>query len=768
MGFFPARMTRLLVGGHKDHLAGAIETLHAEGAIHLEDFEDPTGTTSIGSPLPSGAAVSEQLVKVRGLLKALDVAEDVAPSGPVDPGHTLAQAEQATAAVVDRANAHRADWVALESEESALAPYGGLDIELSALTGLTSVKVYVGQARSDPAAALQAAGVSAEVQAVHGPAGFAVAAIVPAKEAAAAEKALQSAGFSSGALPSGRSGTPASRLASIAAEKSRLQSSLASSEADLARLRAEWAPRLVSAERALSGEVEKTQAPLKFGVTAATFHLEGWIPRSAANRVKNALAAKFGDALYVEDLGDVPRHEAAAHGHASGGHGLAADTHASVPAPSAAAATGMPAGHETDAGDHSHEDSHEHHTVEPEDEPPIHLENPKPARPYEWMLGLLASPRYGEIDPTKLMLVFFPIFFGLMVGDVIVGAAIIAFGWFLKTHKVIGIGGPAVGKALIAGGILSVIIGAFVFGEALGIHFVVGPDQEEEGEMSWEQVLGLHIPFETEEHGFLYKTGSPELEHAAAGEGEGATGTVEEGTATDSTDPAAAAEGALTTHQEEAHEEGGILTPAHHTHLSLGGIVNLGYYSKLADALALLVWSLVIGVIHIILGLVLGVRNVWAAHGFTLAIQEKGAWLTLMGGTALAVLGSGVVFYVGIGVVVASLALLWMGAAKVLGQGFIALLEIPSLIGNIVSYTRLAAIGASKAGLGLALGVICFQTLGGGPIGWILYVVLFVGIILLAVLSAGLQSLRLQFVEFFGKFYTGGGRPYVPFGRRAT
>jgi V/A-type H+-transporting ATPase subunit I len=742
-------MTRLLVGGHKDHLAGAIEALHAEGAIHLEDFEDPTGTTSIGSPLPSGASVSEQLVKVRGLLKALDVGGEVAPAGPVDPAHTLAQAEQATTAVVDRANTHRADWVALESEESALTPYGGLDIDLSFLTGLTSVKVYVGQARGDPAAALQAAGVSAEVQAVHGPAGFAVAAIVPVKEAAAAEKALQSVGFTSAALPSGRSGTPAQRLAAIAAEKSRLQSALASSEADLARLRAEWAPRLVSAERALAAEVEKTQAPLKFGVTAATFHVEGWIPRSAANRVKNALAAKFGDSLYVEDLGDVPRHEAAAHSHPSGGHGLARDTHASVPGP---AATGMPAGHETDSGDHSHEDSHEHHTVEPEDEPPIHLENPKPARPYEWMLGLLASPRYGEIDPTKLMLVFFPVFFGLMVGDVIVGAAIIAFGWFLKTHKVIGIGGPAVGKALVAGGILSVVIGAFVFGEALGIHFVVGPDQEAEGEMSWEQVLGLDIPFETEEHGLLYKTGSPE------GHAETAT----HGTETE------AVPGEITPLQETTEPAGGILTPAHHTHLSLGGIVNLGYYSKLADALALLVWSLIIGIVHIVLGLVLGVRNVWAAHGFTLAIQEKGAWLTLMGGTALAVLGSGVVFYVGIGVVVASLALLWMGAAKVLGQGFIALLEIPSLIGNIVSYTRLAAIGASKAGLGLALGVICFETLGGGAVGWILYVVLFVGIILLAVLSAGLQSLRLQFVEFFGKFYTGGGRPYVPFGRRAT
>jgi V/A-type H+-transporting ATPase subunit I len=750
MGFFPARMSRLLVGGHKAHLTAVIDTLHAEGAIHLEDYEDPTGLTGLGSPLPAGATASEQLVKVRGLLKALG-AEGVAAAGPVEPGHTLAQAEQATTAIVDRANAHRADWLALESEETALAPYRGLELELSALAGLTSVKVFVGQARADPTAGLQATGVPAEVQAVASGGSYAVAAIVSSKDSAAAERALQSAGFVAAALPAGRSGTPAQRLAAIEAEKSRLQSALAASDADLARLRAEWAPRLASAELALATVVEKTQAPLKFAVTSTTFHLEGWVPRSAANRVKNALAARFGDSLYVEDLGDVP----AGHGHTAGhGHGptLAADTHASAPGPSPA------------SDGHGADDGHdEHHAVEAKDEPPIHLENPKPARPYEWMLNLLASPRYGEIDPTKLMLVFFPLFFGLMVGDVLVGLAIIAFGWYLKTHKVIGIGGPAVGKALVAGGILSVVIGAFVFGEALGIHFVVGPDQEAHGEMSWEQILGLHIPFETEEHGFFYKTGSAELAHGDPGAGETGDG---HGTETDSTD-AAQTEPVVELHQDDHEAAPGILTPSHHTHLSAGGIVNLGYYSKLADALALLVWSLLIGIVHIILGLFLGVRNVWAAHGFTLAIQEKGAWLTLMAGAALAVLGSGMAFYVGIGVVVASLALLWMGAAKVLGQGFIALLEIPSLIANIVSYTRLAAIGASKAGLGLALGVICFQTLGGGVLGWVLYVVLFVGIILLAVLSAGLQSLRLQFVEFFGKFYTGGGRPYLPFGRRA-
>ncbi|HEX2066763.1 MAG TPA: V-type ATPase 116kDa subunit family protein, partial [Candidatus Thermoplasmatota archaeon] len=57
---------------------------------------------------------------------------------------------------------------------------------------------------------------------------------------------------------------------------------------------------------------------------------------------------------------------------------------------------------------------------------------------------------------------------------------------------------------------------------------------------------------------------------------------------------------------------------------------------------------------------------------------------------------------------------------------------------------------------------------GGGAVGWAIYLLGFVLITVLAILSGGLQALRLQFVEFFGKFYTGGGRPYVPFGRRAA
>ena len=728
MAFLPARMTRLLVGGHQAHLQAVIETLHAEGAIHIEDYRDPTGSTTIGTPLPAGAAASEHLVKARGLAKALG--SDATPAGVAEAENvaTLAAAEKAIAPVLDAAGKLRNDLAALEAEQAALAPYRSIDIDLAALAGLTSVKVFVGQARSDPGPALAAAGLTFESDALPAGSNFAVAVVVVAKDAPAAEKALAAAGFTAAALPAGRSGTPAARLAAIAAETGRLQSALAASNADLARVRSEWGPRLAAVEAAFAAEVEKTQAPLRFAVTQTTFHIEGWVPVGSGNRVKNALAARFGDSLYVEDLGDAPRETVTAHGHDGKGH--------------------HDDGHGVGHGAH---DDAAHHS-EPKDEAPVHLENRGPAKPYEFLLGLLGKPRYNEIDPTKLMLLFFPLFFGLMVGDLLVGLVIAGVGLYLKTHKVFGIGGPAVGRVLLMGGLAAAVVGGVVFGEALGIHFVTPEPHElgEEKDISWEEILGADLG----SAGFIHKSGD------ATQVGHG---------------------GQVLTHggaDEPAPTEPtgflGLLTPHTDTHLVVGGLT-FGFYSKVHDILALLVWSVLIGLVHLNLAFFLGVRNVNKAHGLTLAIQEKAAWIFLQAGAAYAILGSlnhwPLAVPVGGAIVVGSIALLWMGAQKVLGAGFIAILEVFGLFGNLLSYTRLAAIGASKAGMVIAFASIGFTTIGGGDVhsvaGWAVFLLGMMLVIVLAILSGALQSLRLQFVEFFGKFFTGGGRPYVPFGRRA-
>ncbi|MEA3203483.1 MAG: V/A-type H+/Na+-transporting ATPase subunit, partial [Thermoplasmata archaeon] len=595
----------------------------------------------------------------------------------------------------------------------------GLDFELSALPGLRSVKVYAGTCRTHPAAAIQAAGFPHELQVAQGPGGLAVLLIVGAAHASAAERALAENGFAAAQLPAA-AGSPAERLAAIATERAQAEAQLAAVAQERAALAQQWGPRLAAAEHALVATVEKTQAPLRFAVTPTTFHVEGWVPQSQVGRVRAALDQRFGDKLYLEDLGDAPREPAGeAHGH--GKH-------------SELTANGQPASIQAD-GSAAHA---EHPPVDPKDEPPIHLENKGLARPYEFMLGLLGKPRYQEVDPTKLMLVFFPLFFGLMVGDLAVGLIITLFGAWLKKNDIFGIGGPAVGRALVMGGVMAMVVGTFVFGEALGIHFVA----PEPGEMSWVGILGIHLPYADQPHGLLFLTGHAPLEGAVEA--------------------------------VVAHAGGGllaILAPHAEHHLSLGGLVNLGYYSKIGDIQALLAWSLIIGLVHLVLGFSLGVRNVYVSHGLKLAVQEKLAWLTLIAGAFLAVGGMmahlAALLWLGVLAVLVSIGLLWAGAQHVLGAGYVAVLEVFGLAGNLLSYTRLAAIGASKAGMALAFSALGFELAGGGVLGWAIYLFGFLIIIPLSILAGGLQSVRLQFVEFFQKFFVGGGRSYVPFGRRA-
>jgi len=100
-----------------------------------------------------------------------------------------------------------------------------------------------------------------------------------------------------------------------------------------------------------------------------------------------------------------------------------------------------------------------------------------------------------------------------------------------------------------------------------------------------------------------------------------------------------------------------------------------------------------------------------------------------------------------------------------------AVLELPGLVGNILSYTRLAAIGMSKAGMALAFNYMAFIMCGVGKpdativmivFGCLIFLIGHLMIWVLAILSAGLHGLRLQYVESMNKFFVGGGIPFNP------
>lgn len=203
------------------------------------------------------------------------------------------------------------------------------------------------------------------------------------------------------------------------------------------------------------------------------------------------------------------------------------------------------------------------------------------------------------------------------------------------------------------------------------------------------------------------------------------------------------------------------------------------WFDPLSEPMKLLIVSLILGAIHLFVGMgVQAYMHIRDGHPLD-ALFDIGLWYALLIGLVLFGVGGMIApaaTTVGkVLAIVGAVGIILTGGrnkkgifGKITG-GFGSLYGITSYLSDVLSYSRLLA-------LGLATGVVAqvFNTLGslagGGIAGSILLIVVFVfgTIFNLAInaLGAFVHSCRLQYVEFFGKFYTGGGRPFAPFERK--
>ena len=190
---------------------------------------------------------------------------------------------------------------------------------------------------------------------------------------------------------------------------------------------------------------------------------------------------------------------------------------------------------------------------------------------------------------------------------------------------------------------------------------------------------------------------------------------------------------------------------------------------SLKDPLLILTIALICGLLHLNLGIILGVIQKYKNKQYKEMVMDHANWFILQIGGGLLIgrfiLGwvyGDSVFYLAAALTVVGLIVLMVG------NGPIGFFDITGYVGDWLSYARLLALGLATAGMALAFNVVA-QLFGEmiPVVGIVIMILLlvFAHLVNLALqaLGAGVHSLRLQYVEMFNRFYGGGGTEFRPF-----
>jgi len=237
---------------------------------------------------------------------------------------------------------------------------------------------------------------------------------------------------------------------------------------------------------------------------------------------------------------------------------------------------------------------------------------------------------------------------------------------------------------------------------------------------------------------------------------------------------------------------GGIVTAV--VGLVTGGIYGIDYNSlpdwvksfviinPLEEPMKMLNISFLIGLVHMLFGMGIRMYSNFKEHNWTDALFDDLAWILFL--VVLAPLG-----YAGIlgGKIPSSVAVISKKAALILAaiifvtggrkqgnivkkffKGLIGFYDVVGYFGDVLSYARLLALGLATSAIAIAINGIAKMVLGlpfyTGYIAALLVLVLgHLFNIAVNTLGAFVHSGRLQYLEFFSKFFSGGGKPFRPF-----
>lgn len=206
-----------------------------------------------------------------------------------------------------------------------------------------------------------------------------------------------------------------------------------------------------------------------------------------------------------------------------------------------------------------------------------------------------------------------------------------------------------------------------------------------------------------------------------------------------------------------------------------------GFIDTNTDVMTILAISVVFGAIQIVFGLCIKAALLIRMGKKTEALMDVGSWLlslfSIGGVVAASMLNIPVLKTISIaGIVIGFLAIVLTQGRQMeskggkIGQGLYELYGVTGYLSDLVSYTRLMAIGLSGGSIAAAINMIMNMVTdnGNSVIGMILFgpliFIMFQTVnFLLSLLSGYVHTLRLTYVEYFSKFYDGGGRAFEPF-----
>jgi V/A-type H+/Na+-transporting ATPase subunit I len=650
----PEEMTRAVIVGSIESLDATIESLYELGVLHLIDFTKQDDEFKLGQPLPEASAASRKLLKLRAMIRTLEI-EGHRPKKGIPSKDIDTKIEQAIVTLdlntSTKAEARQKIQVLIrerESEIRSLEPIRTFGMPVELYDGYENVSVMTGFCKQDPEPALEGKIKDYLLFTFARKSDVAVALFARNEDRAEASRILADNGFQE-VKPPKLQGNPEKLISRLTSEIGDFEKDLRRIESDIESVRKQFADFIVASEEHLSIEVLKAETPLRIATSANSFVIDGWIPTARMGEIKSALDKMCCGLAFVQTV-----------------------------------------------------------KKEKDEETPVMLKNPTPVRPFEFFINLVSTPKYDEIDPTLILFITFPIFFGFMVGDLGFGAGLIVLGAIIRLKLK---GYPdllKLGTIIIAAGLLASIFGAFVYCEAFGVPF----HPEEEGQTSWEGLVNVPL------HPLLEK-------------------------------------------MRDVLELLGFAVIAGWMHLTVGfafGFVN-NIHHNWKHALAKIAWIVIL----------LGMFTMLMSIGNYPPETNK-----FMKDTLLSPLQPDVrIDLAGIEVAISSLVLIVIGIPiLVVTEGGQALMEIIGLFTNLISYARLAALAVGKGAMAFAFNSMLLPIiLGGSGVGGIiiailaavaLVVVQLFFVFFLGSLSAGIQAMRLNYVEFFLKFFEGGGTDFKP------